>query len=427
MLWNTGTEVTVFILDFGHKGTQDFQSNLTRLHEFPQVLIHFIQDESHFPPIHENTIVIDALFGSGLNRSLEGVTEKLVQHINHSPAKVIAIDIPSGMFVDRSSVKSTCIEADHTLSFQVTKPAFLFAENEKRTGKLHILDIGLHPDYYHSVSARYEMISIELARKIYHPRQQFAHKGNFGHALLLAGSAGKMGAAVLAARACLRSGVGLLTCKIPKEEIPIMQTAVPEAMIMTGEAPLSVFKTIGIGPGIGTASHMKKMLRQVLDEFTLPVIVDADGLNIISGEKELLNNLASLSILTPHPKEFERLFGPSPDEFARVELALEKAKQHNVIIVLKGHHTFIALPGEENPSGYFNSTGNPGMATAGSGDVLTGVLTSLLAQGYAPREAAILGVFLHGFAGDLAAENLSQEALIASDIIDNLAPAFRAL
>jgi NAD(P)H-hydrate epimerase len=432
MLAGNNYPVSVYILETGQKGTGDFQKNLTLLQALPEISIQSVQIQENFPGLHTDEIVIDALFGSGLNRKLEGVTARLVEHINNSNCKVISIDIPSGMFVDRSSKDNSIIKADHTLSFQCMKPAFLVAENANYTGDIHILDIGLHEGFYQSVDGIYEWINEEAVQSIHKPRKRFAHKGNFGHALLIAGSYGKIGAAVLAARACMRSGVGLLTCHIAKCGYEIMQTSIPEAMVMTDthssfttktEDDLTRYEAIGIGPGIGTSSETKMLLREVCDAFRHPVVLDADALNIMAGQKDLLKQIPAGSLLTPHPKEFERLFGESASDFDRIQLALQKAKELNLIIVLKGHHTFIATP---DAKGFFNSTGNAGMATGGSGDVLTGILTGLLAQGYSSVEAAILGVYLHGKAGDIAAEKLSMEAMVAGDIIENLGNAFLA-
>ncbi|KAK6020981.1 YjeF domain protein, partial [Ostertagia ostertagi] len=411
-------QVTVYILEFGHIGTPDFQANLARLHQTESVEIIFIQPGQAFHEIKDE-IVIDALFGSGLNRQLEGMTAALVDHINNSHSTVISIDIPSGMFVDRSSKTNTVIRATHTLSFQCLKPAFLVAENEECIGALHILDIDLHDGFYPTVAGLYEWVDTAVIQTIHRPRKRFAHKGNFGHALLVAGSYGKMGAAVLSASACLRSGAGLLTCHIPSCGYLILQTSLPEAMVITDKneekitnvsADLSIYEAIGIGPGIGTASETKMALREILDNYRLPLVIDADALNILATQKDLLQLVPAGSILTPHPKEFERLFGPTSDDFDRISRALQKAKEHNIIIILKGHHTLIATP---DGKGFFNSTGNAGMATGGSGDVLTGILTGLLAQRYSGIEAAILGVYLHGLAGDVAAKQLSMEAMLA--------------
>lgn len=433
MLMERKYPVTVHILEFGHRGTDDFQTNLARLHKLPDADIHFIQTEENIHPVPKGQVIIDALLGSGLNRALEGITATLVEHINHSGCEIISIDIPSGMFTDRSSQGAPCIQARHTLSFQCYKPAFLFAENAAATGEVHLLDIGLHPTYYQNLSVRYEWVEAGVIGTIYKPRKPFAHKGHFGHALLVAGSYGKIGAAVLSARACLRSGAGLLTCHVPGCGYDILQTAVPEAMLMTDfnssfstkiSDDLSKYESVGIGPGIGTASETKMMLRDLLDMYRNPVVLDADALNLMAVQKDLLKLVPAGSILTPHPKEFERLFGESANDFDRALLAMQKAKETNCIIVLKGHFSFIASP---DGKGFFNSTGNAGMATAGSGDVLTGILTGLLAQGYSSIETALLGVYIHGLAGDKALEGSSEEALIAGDIIMHLGKAFATL
>jgi NAD(P)H-hydrate epimerase len=430
MLAEKKCNVSVYILEFGQKGTNDFLTNLQRIHGLP-IPIHYIQSALHFPVFKKNEIIIDALFGSGLNRPLEAVTAQLVEHINHAECPVIAIDIPSGLSADRSSKGHIAVKAQYTLTFQCIKPAFLVAENGAFIGSPVILDIGLDQHYYQSLVTADEMIDHLIIRSIYKPRNRFAHKGVFGHALLLAGSYGKMGAAVLAARACLRSGAGLLTCHIPSCGYAVLQTALPEAMVMTDfnssfitktEADLTRFTAIGIGPGMGTASETKMLLRELLDAFRGPLVLDADALNCLALQKDFLSLLPAGTILTPHPKEFDRLFGACENDFDRIAVAKQKAAEHQVIIVLKGHHTFIATPDKK---GYFNNTGNPGMATGGSGDVLTGIITGLLAQQYSPVEAAILAVYLHGLAGDFAAKKYSEEAMLAGDIIEFLGDAFK--
>ncbi len=422
--------VSVHILEFGHKGTDDFQTNLARLHQYPEIDIHFVQSTDQIHPIPESQVIIDALFGSGLNRALEGLTATLVEHLNQSGNDIISIDIPSGLFTDRSSKGAIAIKAKHSLSFQCYKPAFLFAENSAYTGELHLLDIGLHPDYYRQLQVQLEITDAPLIRSIYKPRQKFAHKGHYGHALLVAGSFGKMGAAILSVRSCLHSGAGLVTCQIPGSGYPVMQSAVPEAMVVTDKnelintavsADLSAYDAIGIGPGIGTAGETIMLLHDLLDAYRHPVVLDADALNILGLQKDLLPLIPAGSILSPHPKEFERMFGQSVNDFDRAILAMKMAKELGLVIILKGHFTLIASP---DGKGYFNPTGNPGMATAGSGDVLTGILTGLLAQGYHSLEAALLGVYLHGLAGDLAAAALSMEAMLAGDISDHIGKAY---
>lgn len=432
MLSKQDCPVTVHILEFGHLGSDDFQVNLARLHQ-TAVEIRFVQGPDNFPPIPSGNILIDALFGSGLNRPLEGVTAQLATHINQSGNEVIAIDMPSGLFADSSSKGNPVIRAAHTLSFQCFKHAFLVPENEPWIGKVHILDIGLHPDYLRQVSGELEFVDSTIIRSIYRPRKEFAHKGNFGHALLIAGSYGKIGAASLASRACLSSGAGLLTCHLPACGYAILQTALPEAMILTDEdasvntafpGELKGYAVVGIGPGLGQDPRTRHLLQDLLQRYRNPMVLDADALNILSTDPSLFTLLPPYSILTPHPKEFERMFGASANDFDRLRLASERARQYQCVIILKGHYTFIAMPGGK---GYFNSTGNAGMAKGGSGDVLTGILTAMLSQGYSPGEAAILGVYLHGLAGDLAAANLSQESMLPSDLTEHLSAAFRQL
>lgn len=432
MLAGRGCNVSVHILEFGHKGTEDFQTNLARLHQYPSVDIHFIQEENNFHPLAEDAIVIDALFGSGLTRPPDGITSSLIDHINNSGSTVIAIDVPSGMSVDQSSKGNKIIKANYTLSFQCYKLAFLVAENAALIGEVVILDIGLLPGFLSSVENNFNLIDKSIVRSIYKPRERFAHKGNFGHAMIVAGSYGKIGAAVLSAKACLRSGVGLLTCFIPKCGYEILQTAIAEAMVMTDanssiitkiEDDILRYDSIGIGPGLGTASETRATIKELLSGYKKPMVIDADGLNGLSMEKTL-PSLPPGSILTPHPKEFERLFGESKNDFERIEKALDNAERLNCLIVLKGHHSFIATP---SGKGYFNNTGNAGMATAGSGDVLTGMITALLAQGYSSEVASILAVYLHGLAGDIAADEYSKEAMIAGDIVDNIGEAFKQL
>jgi len=429
MLSDAECPVTVYILEFGFKGTDDFQVNLARLHPTPAE-VRFIQGADNFHPVTPGDVVIDALLGSGLNRMLDGVAAALVDHLNASGNEIIAVDIPSGLFVSRSSRGNTVIHATHTLSFQCCKPAFLMPENALAVGAVHILDIGLHPGYLQQVSGEDELLDATIVRAIFRPRPPFAHKGNFGHALLVAGSFGKMGAAVLGARACLRSGAGLLSVHVPGCGYSILQTAVPEAMVFADpdekihtdfEGDPSAYSVVGVGPGIGMEGRTVEFLRGLLAGCRKPMVLDADALNILASSSDLWGLVPPYSILTPHPKEFERLFGPSPDDYARVDLALEQARQRQCIIVLKGHNSYIAMPGGK---GYFNSTGNPGMAKGGSGDVLTGILTGLLSQGYSPGEAALLGVYLHGLAGDLAAAVWSQESMLASDLTDQLGRAF---
>jgi len=430
LLYKKDIGVAVYILNTGRPGSTDFEINLQRLHQI-NIPIHIIESAEQFPAVTPDTVIIDALFGSGLNKPLEGLAVALVEHINQSSKEIIAIDVPSGLFMDQSSMGYTVIKAHYTLTFQCSKTALLVAENAPYFGEVHILDIGLHPDYEKQYPSSCQLVDEGIIKKVFQPRKEFAHKGTYGHALLITGSYGKMGASVLTVSACLRSGAGLVSAYIPKCGYTILQIAAPEAMTLTDaeeeyitEWPNDTDKyaAVGMGPGLGLEEATKGVVTKIITRYKKPMVIDADALNALAGEPESLHHLPPYSILTPHPKEFERLFGVSANDFERITVAQQKAKELSVIIVLKGHHTFIALP---NGTAYFNNTGNAGMAKGGSGDVLTGILTSLIAQGYEPTHAAILGVYIHGLAGDFAAKELSKEAMTAGDIIRFLPEAFK--
>ncbi len=414
-LIEAGIYCAVYILEFGALGTEDFQVNLHRLHQLT-TNIYFLQAKEFFPLIEKNDLVVDALFGSGLNRPLENLSAELVNHINQSSAKIISIDVPSGMFIDKSSKSNTIVKAAYTLSFQSMKLCFLAAENADYFGEVIILDICLHPGYLKNTEIAFQLVSKKQISSFIQPRKKFSHKGTFGHALLIAGSKGKMGAAVLAAKGCLRSGVGLLTIDVPETSLNVLQTSVPEAMCITRDENIEWdnYSSTGIGPGIGTNEDAANLLMQTLQQYNKPMVIDADALNITASKKELLELIPAGSIITPHPKEFERLFGKTENDFLRMELAISESKKYPFIIILKGHYTLTAYNGK----GWFNTTGNAAMATGGSGDTLTGIITSLLAQGYPSLSAALAGVYIHGYAGDLAKNILSSETLIASDIAE---------
>jgi NAD(P)H-hydrate epimerase len=429
LLFQKNSTVEVYILEFGKIGTDDFQYNLQRLHDLP-VPIHFIQSSENFPAVTANDIVVDALFGSGLSRPLEDLAGLLVQYINSAQVKVVSIDLPSGLFADRSSKGSIVIEAEETLTFQAYKKAFLVAENAPYIGNVHLLDIGLHPGFLQKETSNEQLTDADFVKNIFKPRKDFAHKGTYGHALLIGGSYGKMGAIFLSVSSCLRSGAGLVTAYIPRCGYTIMQTSAPEAMVITDVDELMItqipedlkkFSAIGIGPGMGTDKASREAIVSLLKSYKGPLVIDADGLNNLALESGYIGKLPAGSILTPHPKEFERLFGACENDFERIEKAKQKAAELNIIIVLKGHHTLIALPGGRL---YFNATGNAGMAKGGSGDVLTGIITAFCAQSYTPEQAAILGVYVHGFAGDVAAKRISKEAMLARDIIKCLPGSF---
>ena len=421
-------KVSVYILDNGGEGSPEFKVN----HEILKKItndIHYLSVTHDFPEINKDDIIIDALFGTGLNKIITGLAADLIQHINLSKADVIAIDLPSGLFADTTSIGNTIVKAVFTLTFQQYKLALLVAENEEYFGKAVLIDIGLHKQYYNENESKYHLTDSSLIKSIYKPRKDFSNKGNYGHALLIAGSYGMMGAAILAAKGCLKSGVGKITSLIPKAGYEIMQSSIPEAMCrvsgkkyIKGLSNYSAFNSIGIGPGLGLHASHKELLQTLFENYKKPVVIDADALNTISEYNKLLYFIPPNSIITPHPKEFDKVFGKAENDFARMETAIQRAKDHNIYILLKGHRTFIAGPSGEC---FFNSTGNAGMAKGGSGDVLTGIITSLLAQGYTSLEACLFGAYLHGKSGDFAALQLSQESMTASDITESLSQAFK--
>ena len=431
MLAAKNVAVHVYILDNGQQGTPDFNQNLNRL-EAVGILVNDVKDATAIPGAPgKNGLVIDALFGTGLNRPLSGLAAGLVTAINSFGLLTVSIDMPSGMRADESSGDTAVIKAAYTLSFQCLKMAFLMAENEPHTGQVVIMDIGLPANFLTGTTPEALLLEETLLKGMYRPRQAFSHKGTYGHAALVAGSFGSMGASTLSANACLRAGVGKLTCHIPACGYTIMQLAAPEALCKTSGTDFiasvpdpAAYDAIGTGPGLGVTDSHATLLEQLFTGFAKPMVVDADALNVMAKHIALLETIPPFSLLTPHPGEFDRLFGKSSDDFARMRLAREKARVLNVIIILKGHRTLIAMPGGNC---FFNPTGNAGMATGGSGDVLTGILTALLAQRYPPEQAALLGVYLHGLAGDFAAADQSQEALIAADIYQHLGAAFRQI
>jgi hydroxyethylthiazole kinase-like uncharacterized protein yjeF len=428
MLAEKNYKVSVHTFESGDKGSDEFQINLARIKQYPSVLLHEINSRENFPLINTGEILIDALFGTGLQRPLENLPAFIAEQINHSKALVVSIDLPSGLFPESTSVGNKVVEADHTLTFQCYKLALLMQENAPFIGQVHVLDIGLHPEFFNSSEIKRTLLTQRFAKQLYKPRGIFDHKGHYGHALLLAGSYGKMGAAVLAAKACVHSGIGLLSCYVPKCGYNIMQISVPEAMVITDEnetsltelpAGIEKYDVVGLGPGIGTTSATQHLISFIIKRYRKALVIDADGINCLAEEQSYLDHLPQFSILTPHPKEFDRLFGKHDDDFSRMATAEKKAVQLGIIIILKSHHTLIATP--EGKS-FFNSTGNAGMAKGGSGDVLTGMLTAFLCR-YTPVNAAILATYVHGSAGDHASI-LSQEVMTASDLISFLPSAF---
>jgi hydroxyethylthiazole kinase-like uncharacterized protein yjeF len=394
----------------------------------------FIEGEP-FPDISDQDVIVDALFGSGLTKPVEGHAADVISRMNRSNATIVSIDLPSGLFCDKTNVEKSnpaIVEADYTLTFAPAKLSLFFQENDIYLGEWKLLDIGIMEEFIQRVEVKNFYLEEQDIRPLLRKRNKFAHKGIFGHALLLCGSSGKMGAAVLASLAALRAGAGLVTARIPSCGVNILQTAVPEAMIsidpgneiLSMITDLAPYTSIGIGPGIGTTSGTAGVLKLLIQNSGIPLVFDADAINILAENKTWLGFLTPGSIFTPHPKEFERLAGKSTDQFDRNRMQREFSVRYQCYMILKGAYTSITTPSGQC---YFNSTGNPGMATGGSGDVLTGIITGLKAQGYDSLEACLLSVYIHGLAGDIALAREGFESLIAGDIITHLGNAFQSL
>jgi hydroxyethylthiazole kinase-like uncharacterized protein yjeF len=424
-------QAEAFIVHHGTAFSEDCQINLKRLEEQTPEIIHHINNESDIPEIDQSDVVVDAVFGSGLSKPVTGIAASVFEQINKSNAITVSIDIPSGLYADicTNPSKSAIIEADYTLTFQSPKLAFFFSQNDRFTGEWIPLDIHIHPSFIEQVSTKNLLLTKQDISPILKPRSRFSHKGTYGHALLIAGGKGKTGAAILSSKAAIRSGLGLLTVHLPEEAVIPLQTSVPEAMISFDQSKdvfshipdLAVYNAIGIGPGIGQRPETAAALKLLIQEIRVPIVFDADALNILGDNRTWLSFLPAGCILTPHPKEFERLVGKSSDDFERLTMQKEFSLKYNCFVVLKGAFSSITTP---DGKVFFNPTGNPGMATGGSGDILTGIILSLLAQHYSSLESVLTAVYLHGLAGDIAAEEFGYQSLIASDIIDNLSKAF---
>lgn len=432
MLAEKEYQVEVYLFNTKGALSTNCQINKELVELMDEISFHEITTQFVPPTLTMDHLVIDGLFGSGLNKPLSGGFAAVVKFINASAATVVSIDIPSGLMCEENTFnsKANIIKADITFSLQLPKLAFLFAENAEYIGDWHLLDIKLSEEGIEEISTNYELLEGEHIQTLLTPRKKFAHKGNFGHALLIAGSQGMAGASILSARACLRSGVGLLTVHAPFVNNNILQTAVPEAMVevdnhefyFSSPTDTDDYQAVAIGPGLGRSEATESALIAQLSNCQTPLVLDADALNILANHRYALTNLPKGSILTPHPKELERLVGKCQDSYERLTKACELARTAKVHIILKGAYSAIITP---TGKCFFNPTGNPGMATAGSGDVLTGIVLSLLAQGYKAEEAAKIGTYVHGLAGDYARKKQGIISLTASDIIDSLPMAWR--
>jgi ADP-dependent NAD(P)H-hydrate dehydratase / NAD(P)H-hydrate epimerase len=431
-LINLYYDIEVFVLKYSDKMSDDFQKNLSSLQNI--LSIQYIENQDFKINFTDKDLIIDAILGSGLSRPTEGLVKDIILQINQSETPIISVDIASGLFADSpNSQQDVIIKPTLTLTFQMPKLAFMLPKNGDFVGDFEVLDIGLNQSFIDNIETKY--FYTQSVSTLIKNRPKFSHKGTFGHALFIGGMHGMMGAAVLASRACMRSGVGKLTVHIPRNGTQIMQISLPEAIIWEAfdynvvttdfwnTETLKEFSAIGIGPALGVDGKTRESLEKlftVCENAKIPMVLDADVFNNLATSKgrAVIQKIPKNSILTPHPKEFEKLLGKSwKDDFEKLEFLSQFAVNQGVVVCLKGANTAIALP---DGSIHFNSTGNAGMAKAGTGDVLTGIILALLAQGYSPKDAAILGVHEHGLAGDKAAEKRGQTAMLASDLVEEI-------
>tara|TARA_R110002074_G_scaffold213733_5_gene383479 strand:- start:1336 stop:2880 length:1545 start_codon:yes stop_codon:yes gene_type:complete len=427
-LLDHGYNISVYVINYSEKRSKDFLINLDRL-KARKYWPSFMSSDDELPEIGKDDIIVDGIFGIGLNRTPDDWVIKVIQHLNKSEAFILSIDIPSGLFADQGSENiEAIVKSNFALSFQTPKLVFFLPQTGPFIEQWEVLDIGLDPEYLKVTETDYELIGKNEALSIYIPREKYAHKGTYGHALIVGGSYGKIGAVCLATNAALHAGSGLVTAYVPKIGYSILQTSLPEVMVIT-DSNEEVLETlafdleptvVGIGVGMGTNDKTVAGFTDFLSKNKKPLVLDADALNILSKNKTLLKNIPENTILTPHPKELERLIGTWKDDFEKLGKVKKFSKKYKCIVVIKGAHTIVV----QNHKGYVNTTGNPGMATAGSGDVLTGIITGLLAQGYSALNAAIFGVYLHGKAGDIAVESSGYQSLVASSLITSIGSAY---
>lgn len=424
-----GYNVYVYIVNYSDKRSKDFLVNYDRIKNVTKDWPILLDSQNDFPEINPDDIIVDAIFGIGLNRPVADWVKSLFQHFRESKAFTLSIDIPSGLQTDAvPKDENSVVWANYTLSFASPKFVFFLPDTSKYTEQWEILDIGLDKEFLYTTTTEADLIGKNEVLTMYMPREKFSHKGNYGHGLIIGGSYGKIGAVVLASKAALSSGGGLVTAYIPKCGYTVLQSAVPEAMVVTDaeEELISNIEfsiqpnVIGFGVGVGTDNKTEEAFKHFLKTNTLPLVIDADGLNILAENNALMKLLPKDSVLTPHPKELQRLIGTWKDDFDKLEKAKAFSKKYQLVLVIKGANTITVYQDKL----YINTTGNPGMATAGSGDVLTGIIVGLISQGYNPLIATVFGVYLHGKSADIAIEDYGYQSLLASHIIEYLGPAY---
>lgn len=424
-----GYNVITYVVNCGNGRSDDFLINYDRIKNVTKDWPQLLKCESDFPEIHQDDIIVDAIFGIGLNRSVDDWIKQLFNHFKTSGAFTLAIDIPSGLYTDKPVDDiNAVVKANYTLSFQSPKLVFFLPETAEYSVQWEVIDIGIDREYLISTETEFELISKHEVLPMYKPRQKFAHKGSFGHGLIIGGSYGKIGAVHLASRALLTVGAGMVTAYMPKCGYTVLQSSLPEAMVLTNSDEKKITSinfnlspsVIGIGMGLGVAHETVLAFEKFLKTNKTPLVIDADAINILSQHPTFLKYIPENSIFTPHSKELERLVGVWSNDFEKLKKASEFSIKNKVILVIKGANT-ITVYGNKK---YINVTGNPGLATAGTGDVLTGMITGLMCQGYTPIEATLFGVYLHGRSADLALEEHGYQSLLASHVIDYIAEAY---
>jgi len=424
-----GYNVKTYVVNCSDKRSKDFLVNYDRIKETTKEWPTMLTCKEEFPQIHKDDIIIDAIFGIGLNRPVDEWVAQLFMHFRTSQAYTLSVDIPSGAFTDKVvDNEDSVVWSNHTLSFQSPKLIFFLPDTAKYSLQWEVIDIGIDKEFLFNTETKVVLIGKHEVLPMYQPREKYSHKGTYGHVLIFGGSYGKIGATLLASRAALASGAGLITTFVPKCGYSILQTALPEAMVITDTNEEIITNVnfeieptvIGLGIGMGTDPKTVAALEKFLKSNKAPLVIDADGLNIISKKKTLLKLLPKQSVLTPHPKELERLIGKWKDDFDKIKKVKAFSKKHDVIIVMKGANTITVY----NEICHINTTGNPGLATAGTGDVLTGIITGIIAQGYNPLQATLFGVYLHGRSADIAIEDFGYQSLIASHVIEALGKAY---
>ncbi len=407
-------QISVKIARFSEKFSDDFITNRQRLQ---QLQIPIQELPAGYQTLTENSdIIIDALLGSGLNKPLTEDFERLVTYLNSLNKTVVAVDVPTGFLTEGDLEESAAVlKADLVITFQQPQINFLLPESGDHITCWEMVNIGLNEEFIQSLQSPYLWVEERDIKEMLKPRKHFSNKGTYGHALLIAGQAKTMGAALLCSSACVYAGAGLTTACIPESGLTALNSYQAEVMAIIRreyELPdleLDKFTTIGIGPGLGKDEDALTLLQHVLDGYDKPMVIDADALNLLAAHPRLLTQLPAGSVLTPHMKEFDRLFGEHQTWWQRLQTLRQKAQELNICIILKNAYTITATPGGTL---YFNSSSNSAMATGGMGDVLTGIITALLAQKYTPEQACLIGVFLHGKAGDeLALPNRLQVVL----------------